>query len=88
MLPGVRLNLPIAADALLSRGEMGDGVIDFRSITGLVSSAGYQGDVEMEIFSAAIREAPGDAVLATIAARYRELVLPHLRARTGMRTPA
>ena len=36
-------NLPIAADALLSRGMMGDGVIDFASISRWVAEAGYDG---------------------------------------------
>jgi len=71
-------NLPIAADALLSRGMMGDGVIDFASITSMVAAAGYAGDVEVEIFNADIWAAPGDEVLATMVDRYRQLVLPHL----------
>ena len=37
-------NLPIAADALLSRGMMGDGVIDFATIGRWVADAGYTGD--------------------------------------------
>lgn len=73
-------NLPIAQDALLSRGMMGDGVIDFASITRVVDAAGYSGDVEVEIFNADVWNSPGDQVIATMAARYRELVLPHLTA--------
>lgn len=71
-------NLPIAADALLSRGMMGDGVIDFASITQTVAATGYAGDVEVEIFNADVWAAPGDKVVATMAQRYRELVLPYL----------
>jgi sugar phosphate isomerase/epimerase len=71
-------NLPIAADALLSRGMMGDGVIDFASLTRMVAEAGYTGDVEVEIFNEEVWAQPGDTVLATMARRYRELVLPHL----------
>lgn len=70
--------LPIAADALLSRGMMGDGVIDFTPITRAVTATGYTGDVEVEIFNADIWATPGDAVITTMTARYRELVLPHL----------
>lgn len=71
-------NLPIAADTLLSRGMMGDGVIDFAAITRMVAGTGYLGDVEVEIFNADIWAMPGDAVVATMIDRYRELVLPHL----------
>lgn len=71
-------NLPIAADALLSRGMMGDGMIDFAAITRMVAEAGYRGDIEVEIFNADIWAMPGDAVIATMIDRYRELVLPHL----------
>lgn len=39
-------------DLLLDRGMMGDGVIDIRKIRGWVEAAGYQGFVEVEIFSA------------------------------------
>ncbi|MFT4044406.1 MAG: sugar phosphate isomerase/epimerase, partial [Gordonia sp. (in: high G+C Gram-positive bacteria)] len=65
--------------ALLSRGLMGDGVIDFGSITRTVSDTGYSGDIEVEIFNEAVWETPGDQVIAAIVARYGELVLPHLQ---------
>lgn len=71
-------NLPIAADPLLSRGMMGDGVIDFGVITDLVDEAGYDGPIEVEIFNAEIWAVPADVVIATMTDRYRELVLPHL----------
>lgn len=71
-------NLPIAADALLSRGMMGDGVIDFATIGAWVTGAGYQGVVEVEIFNAAVWAAPADRVIATVIERWRTLVLPYL----------
>ncbi|WP_406693255.1 sugar phosphate isomerase/epimerase family protein [Saccharopolyspora sp. ID03-671] len=71
-------NLPIARDALLSRGMMGDGVVDFAAVTRMVAATGYSGDVEVEIFNAEIWDSPGDQVVATMSDRYRELVLPHL----------
>ncbi|NGN95326.1 sugar phosphate isomerase/epimerase [Nocardioides sp. KC13] len=71
-------NLPIPADALLARGMMGDGVIDFASITRMVAGTGYAGDVEVEIFNEAVWASDPDEVLATMAQRYRDLVLPHL----------
>ncbi|MBF6518995.1 sugar phosphate isomerase/epimerase family protein [Nocardia farcinica] len=69
---------PMAADPLLSRGMMGDGVIDFATIGGWVRTAGYRGDVEVEIFNAAVWEADGHSVIETMKQRYRELVLPAL----------
>lgn len=71
-------NMPIAADPLLSRGYPGDGFVDFESITRAVSAAGYTGDVECEIFSQPIWDAPWDEVAATSARRFDELVAPYL----------
>ncbi|MFC7958852.1 sugar phosphate isomerase/epimerase family protein [Rhodococcoides kroppenstedtii] len=41
--------VPMEVDPLLSRGMMGDGVIDFGTIGRWVHDAGYRGDVEVEI---------------------------------------
>jgi sugar phosphate isomerase/epimerase len=71
-------NLPIAADPLLSRGVMGDGVIDFALITELVDAAGYEGPVEVEIFNADVWASDPDQVLRTIKQRWADLVLPFL----------
>jgi sugar phosphate isomerase/epimerase len=71
-------NLPIAADALLSRGMMGDGVIDFASISRWVAEAGYDGPVEVEIFNADIWAADADEVLSTMKTRWSSHVLPSL----------
>jgi len=70
--------LPLASDALLSRGHVGDGYIDFATITRWVRQAGYTGDVEVEIFNQQVWDTPGDRTLATLADRYRRHVLPHL----------
>jgi len=70
--------LPLASDALLSRGYMGDGYIDFPTITRWVAAAGYTGDVEVEIFNQDIWDRPGDEIVSTIAERYARLVQPHL----------
>jgi sugar phosphate isomerase/epimerase len=70
---------PLPADSLLSRGMVGDGHIDFCSLTRAVAAAGYRGDVEVEIFNADVWAAPGPAVLATLARRYVEFVQPHLQ---------
>jgi sugar phosphate isomerase/epimerase len=71
-------NLPIASDALLSRGFMGDGVIDFASIGAWVAEAGYDGVVEVEIFNEDIWAQPFAEVVETVKTRYAELVAPHL----------
>jgi len=71
-------NLPIAADPLLSRGMMGDGVIDFPSIGRYVAAAGYTGPVEVEIFNADIWAADADEVLTTMKQRWLDLVWPAL----------
>ncbi|MEH3141329.1 MAG: sugar phosphate isomerase/epimerase [Mycobacterium kyogaense] len=72
--------VPMAADPLMSRGMMGDGVIDFASVTEMVSAAGYRGDVEVEIFNADVWSADPRGVVETMKQRYRELVLPGLSA--------
>ncbi|WP_066586021.1 sugar phosphate isomerase/epimerase family protein [Cellulomonas timonensis] len=70
--------LPLAADALLSRGHVGDGHIDFATITRWVAATGYAGDIEVEIFHQGIWDTPGDQTVATLAERYLRHVLPHL----------
>jgi sugar phosphate isomerase/epimerase len=70
-------NMPIAADPLLSRGYMGDGVVDFATIGTWVRDAGYTGDIEVEIFNQEIWDTDGDTVLATVKERYAELILPY-----------
>ena len=54
---------------------MGDGVIDLRRIRGLVEAAGYDGLIEVEIFSRDDwwRRDP-EEVIAVIAERYRSVV--------------
>ncbi|MEX5307736.1 sugar phosphate isomerase/epimerase family protein [Kocuria sp. CPCC 205258] len=71
-------NLPIASDALLSRGMMGDGVIDFGTIGRWVAAAGYTGPVEVEIFNQEIFDQDPDVVLAVMKERWESLVLPSL----------
>lgn len=71
-------SLPLAADPLLSRGHVGDGYVDFPTITRWVAEAGYDGDVEVEIFNQEIWDTPGDETLRTMADRYLQHVQPHL----------
>ncbi|MBO0803872.1 MAG: sugar phosphate isomerase/epimerase [Nocardiopsaceae bacterium] len=69
---------PLPADVLLGRAMMGDGVIDFGPLCEAVAEAGYRGDVEVEIFNAAVWAADPDAVLATMKERYAALIAPDL----------
>ena len=58
-------------DLLLDRGMMGDGVIDLPRIGSAIARAGYRGDTEVEIFSAANWwTKPGDEVLRTCIERF------------------
>jgi sugar phosphate isomerase/epimerase len=66
--------LPLPADVLLGRGHLGDGVIDFGSITELVLAAGYTGFVEVEILNQAIWDAPAPETAATVTRRFAELL--------------
>lgn len=77
--------LPIAADALLSRGMMGDGHVDFTMIGRWVTEAGYTGDVEVEIFNEDIWAADGEQVIAHMIDRYLDVVLPGLLPDAGRR---
>jgi sugar phosphate isomerase/epimerase len=74
---------PLPADTLLARGMMGDGHIDFASFTRAVARAGYAGDVEVEIFNAALWAQPPAEVVSTMATRYLELVEPYLSSERG-----
>ncbi len=66
---------PLPPDALLSRGMMGDGHIDFTALRQAVDAAGYRGDIEVEIFNADVWAADPDQVVATLARRYVAHVL-------------
>jgi sugar phosphate isomerase/epimerase len=62
--------LPIPADALLARGMMGDGSIDFPLLASAVEQAGYQGPIEVEIFNADVWATEPDEVVRTMCERY------------------
>jgi sugar phosphate isomerase/epimerase len=62
-------------DLLLDRGMMGDGVIDLPRIGAMIEKAGYNGYIEVEIFSAADWwKRPGEEVLRTCIERFNRLV--------------
>lgn len=70
--------VPLEADPLLSRHYMGDGVIDFEDFTRTVVEAGYAGDVEVELFNAAIWAEPYDQAIARTIAAFDKTVSPFL----------
>ncbi len=59
----------------MSRGLMGDGVIELRRVRETVEVAGYTGPIEVEIFNEEVWAMPGDDALELIKERYREHVL-------------
>jgi sugar phosphate isomerase/epimerase len=61
-------------DMLNDRGMMGDGVIGIPRLRESVEAAGFDGLIEVEIFSERWWSAPIDDVLATCIARYRSVV--------------
>lgn len=67
---------PIPSDALLARGMMGDGHIDFGLVTRAVAEAGYTGDIEVEIFNQEIWDADPTTVVDRVVDSFAELVAP------------
>ena len=69
---------PLPADVLLARHHVGDGVIDFGSLTRAVVEAGYGGDVEVEIFNQDVWDADPRAVARRVIESFDAVVVPHL----------
>lgn len=70
--------LPLAQEPLNSRGHVGDGYIDFATVTRWVAEAGYTGPVEVEIFNEEIWDQPAEHTVTTMAERFTRHVLPYL----------
>jgi sugar phosphate isomerase/epimerase len=60
-------------DLLNDRGMPGDGVIELKKLRGLVEAAGYQGAVEIEIFSDAWWSRPLEEVLDVCVSRFKSI---------------
>lgn len=67
--------LPLPADPLLGRGMVGDGHADVAGLRRCADSAGYTGDIEVEIFNEQVWQADGDEVVATLARRHVQYVI-------------
>jgi len=64
--------LPLPADTLLGRGQRGRRRHRLRAGSRPpVAAAGYDGDVEVEIFNAVVWDAPPDETAATVVERFR-----------------
>lgn len=62
-------------DFLLDRGMMGDGLIDLPAMRRMVEAAGYDGLIEVEVFSANNWwKKPGDEVMETMINRFEKYV--------------
>ncbi|MGO1801919.1 MAG: sugar phosphate isomerase/epimerase family protein [Microbacteriaceae bacterium] len=70
---------PLPVDVLLGRHYMGDGVIDFASLTEAVIATGYDRDIEVEIFNADIWADAPESVVRRTAEAFTATVSPHLR---------
>lgn len=80
---------PLPADPLLARGYPGDGHVDFASLTEAVDATGYDRDIEVEIFNAAVWADAPDVVVARTIRSFGERVAGHLpAARSGERVDA
>jgi len=60
-------------DLLNDRGMPGDGVIELKKLRGLVEAAGYDGAVEIEIFSEAWWSRPMEEVFDVCVSRYKSI---------------
>jgi sugar phosphate isomerase/epimerase len=56
---------------LLGRVQVGDGCIDFASLTQAVGAAGYRGYVEVEIFNTDVWAAPGERMMRSVIEGFR-----------------
>lgn len=62
-------------DVAASRAVMGEGIIDFRTLSAAVADAGYSGPIEVEVIDERLRELSGAAVLERLVASYSETLL-------------
>ena len=62
-------------DVAASRAFMGEGIIDFRQLSGAVADAGYSGPIEVEVIDDRLRALSGAEVLERVLASYGETML-------------
>jgi len=66
--------VPPPADPLMSRGMMGDGVIELKRLRAAVDGTGYQGPIEVEIFNNEVWDMPIDDMVSLVRQRFAETV--------------
>ncbi|MGP3971500.1 sugar phosphate isomerase/epimerase family protein [Streptomyces sp. 6N223] len=66
---------PLPAGVLTGRGQLGDGVVDFRWFRDRVEATGFTGPIEIEIFNDDMWSRDGQEMLAQTVARFREHAL-------------
>lgn len=71
---------PLASDPLLSRHYPGNGVIDFSTLTRAVTAAGYDGDIEVEIFNEQVWATPHEEVVRRTVDAFTRVISPGLEA--------
>ena len=69
---------PLPADVLLARHYPGDGVIDFGALTAAITSTGYAGDIEVELFNEQIWADAPASVVRRVVETFGSAVAPHL----------
>lgn len=62
-------------DPLMSRGMMGDGIVENRRLREAVDAEGYRGPIEVEIFNHVTWKMNGDEVLMLMKERFEQEVL-------------
>lgn len=67
---------PLPANSLLARGVMGQGHIDLPRLTRAVLAAGYEGDVEVEIFNQQLWDMPYQHAASLIATQFDAIAMP------------
>lgn len=71
---------PLPADPLLARGYPGDGHVDFASLTAAVAATGYDRDIEVEIFNAAVWADQPEVVVDRTIRSFADRIPQHLPA--------
>jgi sugar phosphate isomerase/epimerase len=62
-----------AGDVVASRALMGDGLIDLARLQRAVEAAGYDGPIEVEVISEALRALPGEEVVRAVVERFAKM---------------
>lgn len=70
-------------DVLASRELPGDGIIDLPGLVSMVTAAGYQEPIEVEVINLRLRALPGEILLRKVIDSYLQNIAPSLTAEAG-----